>query len=91
MKRCRHTALSSVNEVETPDGVMAEDIRDKSAIDHEDVVGLNFIQADGPYVFRRSYRNGLRSHVMAVLLAADVTVETKGMMADGVRWFPRAA
>ncbi len=69
---------------------MPDDIRDKLTIDHEDVVGLNFIQTDGPFVFRRYYRNGLRSHVMAVLLAADVEKETKGVVVNGVRWFPKA-
>jgi hypothetical protein len=69
---------------------MSEDIRDKLSIDHEDVIRLNFIRADGPYVFRRYYRNGLRSHVMAVLLADDVTAETKGVIIGGVRWFPKA-
>jgi len=66
------------------------DIRDKPYIGHEDVIGLNFIRADGPYFFRRYYRNGLRSHVMEVLLAADVKKETQGVVIDGVPRFPRA-
>ena len=33
---------------------------------------------------------GLRSHIMEVLRPADVTVERKGIIKDGLRWFPKA-
>jgi len=69
---------------------MEEDIRDKPTVDHEDVVGLNFIRSDGPFYFRRYYRNGLRSHVMEVLWAEDVAKETDGIFIDGVPRFPTA-
>ena len=45
----------------------SEDIRDKPVIGHEDVVQLNFVRSPGSYLFRRHYKNGLRSHVMEVL------------------------
>lgn len=69
---------------------MTEDIRDKPHVDHDDVIGLNFIRSDGPFFFRRHHRNGLRSHVLEVLAKADVRRETDGEIRDGVRWFPRA-
>ena len=40
-------------------GDMTEDIRDKANINHEDVIGLNFIRASGAYVFRKYYNQGL--------------------------------
>jgi len=69
---------------------MAEDIRDKAFISHEDAVGLNFIRAAGPYVFRRHYRQGLRSHILEILKKADVELESVGTVSEGTRWFPRA-
>lgn len=69
---------------------MSEDIRDKPYITHEDVVRLNFIKTDGPFVFRRHYRQGLRSHVMEILRPADLELEKAGTVCDGTRWFPKA-
>ncbi len=69
---------------------MVQDIRDKPAIGHEDVVGLNFIRAESPYLFRRHFRQGLRSHIMEILQRSDVAAENGGIVVDGVRRFPRA-
>jgi len=69
---------------------MYEDIRNKSTICHSDIIALNFVVPSPPYVFRRHYRQGLRSHVMEVLYPADVTTENTGTVIDGVRHFPRA-
>ena len=69
---------------------MPKDIRDKPAIRHEDVVGLNFIRADSPYWFRRHFRQGLRSHIMEILKRSDVAAENTGIVVDGARRFPRA-
>lgn len=69
---------------------MAEDIRDKAFITHDDVVNLNFIKASGPYIFRRHHRQGLRSHILEVLHRDDVERERTGIEIDGVQWFPKA-
>lgn len=69
---------------------MTIDIRDRDRIDHADVVALNFIRADPPFVFRQHFRNGLRSRLVAVLPTGDVRRERQGVMLDGVRVFPRA-
>lgn len=69
---------------------MAEDIRDKPYINEKDVMGLNFIKVPGIYVFRRHYRQGLRSHIMEVLDRDDMEKESRGLIIDGIRWFPRA-
>ena len=65
-------------------------IRDKPRLNHSDVLELNFIQSPTPFVFRRHYRAGLRSHIMAVLRPEDVVKEKEGIEKDGVRWFPKA-
>jgi hypothetical protein len=69
---------------------MTQDIRDKAFITHDDVVGLNFIKTDGPYVFRRHFRQGLRSHILEVLKRQDMARESTGIIVDGLRWFPKA-
>ncbi len=69
---------------------MLLDIRDKLRLDHSDIFQLNFIRNPGSFVFRRYYRSGLRSHVMAVLRPEDVRREKEGVVKDGVRWFPKA-
>ena len=69
---------------------MPLDIRDKLALRHEDVVGLNFIRADSPFFFRRHFRQGLRSHIMEILKRSDVAAENEGVVIDGARSFPRA-
>lgn len=69
---------------------MPMDIRDKPTLHCDDVLGLNFIKAPGSYVFRRHYRHGLRSHIMEVLNPDDVERERRGIVIDGIRWYPRA-
>jgi len=69
---------------------MAEDVREKASLNHEAVVSLNFIRDQSIYVFRRHYRQGLRSHIMEVLKRVDVVKEREGIEIDGVKWFPRA-
>lgn len=69
---------------------MTEDVREKTSIDHQAVVSLNFIRDPSIYVFRRHYRQGLRSHIMEVLKRMDVTRESIGIEMDDVKWFPRA-
>lgn len=69
---------------------MTVDIRDKTTVRHDDIVRLNFIRNDGLFVFRRHFRQGLRSHIMEVLNQADVQIENTGTVIDGARWFPRA-
>jgi hypothetical protein len=70
--------------------LMGTDIREQYHIEHRDVVGLNFIRQPNRFVFRRYYRQGLRSHVMEVLDPADVRLESAGVLCDGNRWFPKA-
>jgi len=67
-----------------------EDIREKPFLSQEDVLGLNFMRAPGSYCFRRHYREGLRSHIMEVLAPEDVAKETRGVMVDGLKCYPRA-
>jgi hypothetical protein len=69
---------------------MTQDVRDKISLIAEDVVRLNFIRQPGKYVFRRHYRQGLRSHIMEVLDPVDVAQEKNGVVSDGIKWFPRA-
>ena len=69
---------------------MPEDIRDKPYLIHKDILGLNFIRDPGIYLYRRHYRSGLRSHIMQVLNPEDVEKENKGIIIDGLRWYPRA-
>jgi hypothetical protein len=66
------------------------DIRDKPRLDHSDILSLNFIRSPGRFTFRRHYRAGLRSHIMAVLRPEDVEREEKGIERDGLRWYPKA-
>ncbi len=69
---------------------MDEDIRDKACLAHKDVIALNFIKDSGHYLYRRHFRNGLRSHIMEVLDAGQVRQETHGRVVAGVRLFPQA-
>ena len=69
---------------------MPEDIRDKPYLIHKDILGLNFIRDPGIYLYRRHYRSGLRSHIMQVLNPEDVEKEKKGIIIDGLKWYPRA-
>lgn len=58
---------------------------------NEDTVrALNFIRPSGRYVFRRHYRQGLRSHILEVLDREDVSREKQGIVSEGIKWFPRA-
>lgn len=70
---------------------MPEDIRDKPSIDHDDVTALNFVKTTTTYVFRRHFRQGLRSHIMEILDPSDVQIEQSGKDIKGIRWFPKAA
>ncbi len=69
---------------------MCKDIRDKQRLSHSDIMSLNFIRKPARFVFRRHYRAGLRSHIMAVLRPEDVKRENEGIEKDGVTWFPKA-
>ena len=69
---------------------MPDDIRTEPYLNHEEILGLNFIRDPGVYLYRRHYRTGLRSHIMEVLDPEDVEKEKKGITIDGLRWFPRA-
>ncbi len=68
---------------------MARDIRDKPYLDHNDVVGLNFIRNPNRYCFRRHYRAGLRPHIMEILDPQGIDGERNGIILDGLRWYPR--
>ncbi len=70
--------------------MVQQDIRDMPFIGHDDVIGLNFVKNPCPYVFRRHFRQGLRSHIMEVLKPAHIDKEVAGTMIDGRRWFPKA-
>jgi hypothetical protein len=59
------------------DSVCGLDIRDRETLQHGDIVSLNFIRADCPYVFRRHFRCGLRSHILEVLDPEAVRREPK--------------
>jgi hypothetical protein len=69
---------------------MIVDIRNKPTITHYDIIELNFIRAACPYIFRRHYKQGLRSHVIEVLKKEDVRQESMGVEQDGIRWYPKA-
>ncbi|MGA1791553.1 MAG: hypothetical protein ACMUIM_08705 [bacterium] len=51
---------------------------------------MNFIKDPGIVVFRRHYREGLRSQIMEILDSKALTYETKGVFINGMRLFPRA-
>ena len=69
---------------------MATDVRDKKNLNEETVRNLNFIRNSGRYVYRRHYRQGLRSHILEVLDREEVAREKEGIVSDGIKWFPRA-
>lgn len=66
------------------------DVRDRESLEHEDIAGLNFVRRQCPYVFRRHFRQGLRSHVMEVLTPEGLEAERSGIVAGGFRRFPDA-
>jgi hypothetical protein len=69
---------------------MQEDVRERPYLNEEDVLTLNFIRDPGLYVYRRHYRQGLRSHIMEVLSHEDLENEKNGVIIDGSKWYPRA-
>ena len=69
---------------------MIEDIRDKTSAGPEDIQALNFVREEIPFVLRRHFRQGLRSHVLEVLDPMEVEAERIGRMQDGLLCFPRA-
>lgn len=69
---------------------MAADVRDRENLNEETLKLLNFIRPAGRYVYRRHYRQGLRSHILEVLDSEDVHREKHGVVSDGIKWFPRA-
>jgi hypothetical protein len=69
---------------------MENDIRDKSYISHDDIIGLNFIRRPGRYVYRKYHKQGLRSQIMEVLDPEDVRKQTKGVPGAGILFFPWA-
>jgi hypothetical protein len=69
---------------------MQEDVRARPYLNEQDVLLLNFIRDPGSYVYRRHYRQGLRSHIMEVLSPEDVDNEKNGVTKDGSKWYPRA-
>ena len=69
---------------------MTEDVRDRKNLNEETVRLLNFIRPSGRYLYRRHYRQGLRSHILEVLDGEDVFREKHGLVSDGIKWFPRA-
>ena len=68
---------------------MSKDVRDTPYLNHNDVVGLNFIRNPSRYCFRRHYRAGLRSHIMEILDPESIERERKGVVLDGLRRYPR--
>jgi len=69
---------------------MHKDVRDIPYLNEEDVLRLNFIRDPGAYLYRRHYRQGLRSHILEVLSPEDVKNEKNGVIIDGAKWYPRA-
>jgi len=69
---------------------METDIRSKAFAGPEDFMRLNFIRREMPFAFRRHYRQGLRSHVMEVLLKEHLQWERSGFQDGAVRKYPRA-
>jgi hypothetical protein len=69
---------------------MSKDIREKSRLVSNDILGLNFVKSPGIYSFRKHYRMGLRSHIMEVLNPSDLERENRGITVDGLKWFPKA-
>ena len=67
------------------------DIRDRRHLTDQDILTLNFIKTDVPFVFRRHYREGLRSHIFEVHDPESVALEKYGVTENGIRIFPRSA
>ena len=69
---------------------MVADVRDLKNLNEKTVRLLNFIRPSGRYVYRRHYRQGLRSHILELLDSEDVRREKQGIVSNGIKWFPRA-
>ena len=69
---------------------MTQDIRDKLHISHNDIIGLNFIRKQDTHVFRKYYKQGLRSQIMEVLASRDVLKQDAGEIINGIRHYPWA-
>ncbi len=69
---------------------MEQDIRDKPQLCEADILALNFIRQPARFAFRKHHRTGLRSHIMEVLRPEALLREREGVLADGLRWFPKA-
>ncbi len=65
------------------------DIRDKQRLEHEDIIGLNFISDNAPYIFEFHYEQGLRSHIIRLLDPQDCRARDKGIEKDGIKTYPR--
>jgi len=68
----------------------SSDIRDRSHLTPDDILELSFIRRDLPYVFRRHYREGLRSHIFEVHDQISIERERHGLEQDGILVFPRS-
>jgi len=69
---------------------MNKDIRNRVHVDHNDIIGLNFIRSPGRYVFRQYFKQGLRSHIMEMLDPDDIRKQEKGEVINGIKQFPWA-
>lgn len=69
---------------------LSKDIRDRLTLSGDEILALNFINTDSPYLFRKYYRSGLRSHIFEVLKKQDLKKEQNGILQDGLKIFPRA-
>jgi len=74
----------------SPEPLNQQDIRERQSLKAQDLLALNFIRSSTPFVFRRHYRTGLRSHLFEVLEPGDVRKETQGIRVDEHLLFPRA-
>ncbi|MEE4355480.1 MAG: hypothetical protein V2I97_03375 [Desulfococcaceae bacterium] len=69
---------------------MSENILCGDYVSSADIFGLNFIRRTAPYIFRRHYSRGLRSHISWLLRPEDVAKESRGEMHGGIRIYPQA-
>ncbi|MFW6450605.1 MAG: hypothetical protein ACOCZ6_06150 [Nanoarchaeota archaeon] len=59
------------------------DIREKLDLTHEDITSLDFISSNPPYIFRKHYNQGLRSHIMQVIRPEEYKRESSGELING--------
>lgn len=69
---------------------MPVDIRNRKHISHQDISALNFIKKQNQYIFRKYYKQGLRSQIIEILLASDVWKQNQGDTIDGIKHYPVA-